>query len=129
MGWSDARPRQFRAVACGSSASDRLVTRRSPALRGSRSQAPIRGRQSAKRQVTGQFRDVGEDRINAALVLDQPELAHAGRIDEHSASREREQLTPRRRVAATLIVLTDSVDLLHFAPEQPVDKRRLPDSR
>ena len=30
-------------------------------------------------------RDVGEGRLDSAFVLEQAELAHAGRIDQHAA--------------------------------------------
>ena len=63
----------------------------------------------------GDLRDVGEDRVDAAVVFEQSQLAHAGSVDEHSATGQQHELAPGRRVAAAGIVFPDVADVLDVA--------------
>src|SRR4029079_19392478 len=58
----------------------------------------------AEAAMLGARRDVGEGRLDATLVLEQAELAHAGRIDQHAAFGELDELARGGRVAAAIVV-------------------------
>ncbi|HTE50955.1 MAG TPA: SPFH domain-containing protein [Kofleriaceae bacterium] len=53
--------------------------------------------------------DVSEARVAAAVVLDQPELAHPRRVHEDAARRERNELAPGRHVPAASIAVDGAV--------------------
>src|SRR5918996_1652898 len=75
----------------------------------------------------GQLGHVREGLVDAVARLPEAQLAHAGRVEDEAAARQRDQLPVRRRVPA-LAVLTDVCDVLPLAPQEPVDERRLPDT-
>ena len=74
-------------------------------------------------------RDVGKGRVDPAIVFDQSQLAHARGVDEHPTTGQQHELAARRRVAAAGIVFPDVAHVLDLATHQPVDQRRLADSR
>ena len=69
-----------------------------------------------------EHRDVGKSRLDPAFVLEQAELAHAGRIDQDSPALELDELPRARRVAAAVVV-AQACDRLHVSSEQPVRER------
>ncbi|MNI92358.1 hypothetical protein D3C73_1501370 [compost metagenome] len=69
-----------------------------------------------------QLGDIGECQIQAAFILPQLKLAHAGRIDDDSTVRQHKQLPPRRRMPSPAVVLPDSSGQLDFFTAQPVDE-------
>ena len=70
----------------------------------------------------GDLRDVGEGRVDPAVVFDQSQLAHAGGVDEHATTGQQHELAPGRRVPTAGIVFPDVVDVLDVATDQPVDQ-------
>ena len=52
----------------------------------------------AETAILGQRRDICENVINPAHVLDESEFAHTRRVDEDAAIRQLDELASRRRV-------------------------------
>ena len=71
---------------------------------------------------------VGEHRVQAALAFPQLQLAQAGRVHEHAALGQHDQLALGGGVAAAGIVLAHLARVLAVPAQQPVDQRRLADA-
>jgi hypothetical protein len=71
--------------------------------------------------------DVLECLLHAVLRLGELQLAHARCVEEEPAARDRDQLPPRRRVAAATVAA--EVSDLDVAAGQAVDESRLADAR
>ena len=75
----------------------------------------------------GNLGNVGKRGIDTPVVLDQTQLPHAGRVDEHSPTRQGHEFAPRRRVPASRIVFPDAAHVLNLAAHELVDQGRLAD--
>src|SRR5688572_33178128 len=82
----------------------------------------------AETATLGECGNVREARLDAADVVEQPELAQARRVDQHAAAGQLDELACRRRVPPAIIV-AQPFDGLHLSPQQPIRQRRLADAR
>ena len=120
--------RDLARAACDSSRAARLAARRSPTAASTAQPGSLSCAQSRKRQRSANAATSAKLVSMPPASSSKTELAQPGRIDQHAAARQLDELPRRRRMPAALVV-AQSADSLRFAAEQAIHQRRLADAR